>query len=281
MSAPKIWFITGASSGFGLSVINHVLSKGDIAVATLRKPEVLSDLSTRYTDSQLLVLKLDVTKEDEIRSAFHAAETKFGRIDVVYNNAGYPILSELEGTPNNVARDMFEVNFWGASTISREAVRCFRDVNKPAGGCLLQASSGAGAFGVPGLGYYSASKFALEGFSEALSQEVLPSWNIKIIILQFGAFRTRIAKPESMVTIPLHQSYDGSKSTYTRAFFAGPIDNSQDSDKAAREIYKIANDHTAPLHIPLGLDSLSIIKDKIEIIKKDVKEAEKWSIDLK
>ena len=125
-------------------------------MATLRKPEVLSDLVAKYPASQFLVLKLDVTSPEDIKATFAKAVEIFGRIDVVYNNAGYGSLGEIEGTPDDVARGIFEVNFWGSTNVAREAVRVFRDVNKPCGGRLLQAASMAGAQGMPGIGYYSA-----------------------------------------------------------------------------------------------------------------------------
>ncbi|KAF8996899.1 NAD-P-binding protein [Cyathus striatus] len=280
-SDPEVWFITGASSGLGLCVLKHVLSKGDNAVATLRKPEAISDLASLYPSSQLLIVQLDVKNEGDILSAFRAAEEKFGRVDVVYNNAGYGTLAEIEGTPLDLARDIFEVNFWGSTNVSREAVRFFRDVNKPPGGRLLQASSQAGSCASAGLGYYCASKYALEGFSEALSQELLPSWNIKVIILQIGGFVTRSV--ERPLTMPLHPSYTSDcNSQQKRDYFAGPcLEEFGDANKAAREMYKIAGDENAPLHIPLTLRTIAAIHKKIDSLKEDVAKAEKWSVDLK
>ncbi|KAF8993918.1 NAD-P-binding protein [Cyathus striatus] len=275
---PEVWFITGSSGGLGLAVLKHVLSKGDSAVATLRKPEAISDLASKYPISQLLIVQVDVKNVEDILSAFKDAEERFGRVDVVYNNAGYGTLAEIEGTPIDVARDIFEVNFWGATNVSREAVRFFRDVNKPSGGRLLQASSMGGIAPAPGLGYGCASKFALEGFSEALSHELLPSWNIKVIILEFGCFRTQAVK---LPIVPLHPLYNGSNSNTIRDFFAGPMENIADADNGAKEIYKIAGDKNAPLHIPLGFDAISAVNKKIEAIKEDVANSEKWSIDLK
>ncbi|KAF8996892.1 hypothetical protein BDQ17DRAFT_1363847 [Cyathus striatus] len=276
---PQVWFITGASSGLGLSVLKHVLSKGDKAVATLRKPEVLTDLAAKYSALQLLIVKLDVKKEDEIVSAFKAAEERFGRIDVVYNNAGYGTLVEIEGTPDHVSRDMFEVNFWGAANVSREAVRFFRDVNKPAGGRLLQASSLGGASASPALGYYCASKFALEGFSEALASELLPSWNIKISIIQIGAFRTRAVV--EIPTFPLHPLYNGSNSIQMREYFSGPMEGMADAADGAREIYNIAGDKQAPLFVPLGFDAIAKADTKIKLLKEGVAKSEKWAVSLK
>lgn len=104
----------------------------------------------------MLVVKLDVTKPAEIAAAFERAREVFGRIDVVLNNAGYGSLGEIEAQPDDVARGVFEVNFWGAANVSREAVKFFREANKPQGGRLIQITSMAGILGNPGIGYYTA-----------------------------------------------------------------------------------------------------------------------------
>lgn len=155
----------------------HVLSKGDIAVATLRKPSALSDLTAKYGKDKLLVVKLDVTQLQDILDAFAKAKEVFGKIDVVYNNAGYgkdscyslhaitlmlicrdSCFRRDRGNALDVARQLFEVNFWGAINVAREAVRFFREENKPSGGYLLNVSSLASLVGPPGLGFYGSAK---------------------------------------------------------------------------------------------------------------------------
>lgn len=141
-------------------MVEHVLSMGDIAIATLRKPEALDNLKANYSDSQLLVLKLDVTKPKDVTDAFARAKETFGRIDVVFNNAGYGFVNEVENAQEDAARAMFEVVFWGAERVSREAIKFFREVNKSReGGKLLNTSSMAGLRAFPGIGHYSAAKF--------------------------------------------------------------------------------------------------------------------------
>ena len=137
----------------------YVLKNGDIAVATLRKPEVLDELKKQWPTDKLLVVKLDVTKKQDIIDAFSKAQEVFGRVDVVFNNAGYGVLAEVEGTPEQEARYMFDTNFWGATNVSREAVRFFREVNKPVGGRILVVSSLVGIKPMALIGYYTASKF--------------------------------------------------------------------------------------------------------------------------
>ena len=136
----------------------YVLQKGDIAVATVRKLEVLDDLKAQYAD-RLLVLKVDVAVHQDILNAFKKVEEAFGRLDVVVSNAGVSILGEIESTTDEAARAMFEVNFWGAAHVLQESVRFMREVNPPGkGGRIIQITSGTGIVGYPAVGFYCASK---------------------------------------------------------------------------------------------------------------------------
>ena len=150
--------VTASSGGLGRPLVELILKGGDIAVATLRTPSALDDLKQAYDESKLLVLPLDVTNAEQIRSAFQTATDKYGRIDFVYNLAGYGLIAETEGTQEEDARALFEVNFWGATRVSNEAVRVFREVNKPQGGHLFVISSLVGLKSMAGTGFYSASK---------------------------------------------------------------------------------------------------------------------------
>lgn len=135
-----------------------LLGKGEIVVATLRSPAALSDLANTYTEDRLLILKCDVTCLEDIKSVFSRTIESFGRCDIVFNNAGLGYVSEAESEDQDeLARQMFEVNFWGAMHVSREAVRVFRDVNPAgSGGRLLTTSTGSGVWGNPALSFYSA-----------------------------------------------------------------------------------------------------------------------------
>lgn len=136
-----------------------ILKKGDIAVATARKPEMLDDLKIIYPSSQFLAIRLDVSKPLDIKDAFSQAKTAFGRVDVVFSNAGYGILGEVEATPEEEARTMFDTNFWGAANVGRAAISFFREENIPCGGHLINISSQTGIHALPSFGYYSASKY--------------------------------------------------------------------------------------------------------------------------
>ncbi|KAF5321561.1 hypothetical protein D9619_000099 [Psilocybe cf. subviscida] len=155
MNEQKVWL--GSSVGLGRAVVEHVLSQGSKVVATCRKTSDLDDLVAKYPASQLVVARLDVTIASEINAAFARAIKGFGRVDVVYNNAGFNVIAEIESITDEYARSLFEVNFWGVANVSREAVRVFRDVNSPPGGRLLQASSMGGIRTNPGVGYYCAT----------------------------------------------------------------------------------------------------------------------------
>lgn len=136
----------------------YVLKQGDIAIATLRTPSALETIRVQWPEDKLIILKLDVTKREDINAAMEQAKVRVGRIDFVFNNAGYGLMGEVEGTPEDAARAMFEVNFWGAAHVAREAVKFFRDVNQPPGGTLLNVSSYMGLVPQPLMGYYVASK---------------------------------------------------------------------------------------------------------------------------
>ena len=138
--------------------VEYVLGRGDIVVATLRKPEALETLQAQYTSEKLLILHLDVTSRQEIVGGFKVALERFGRIDVVFNNAGYGLIGEAESSSEEATRAVFETNFWGAVNVSNEAIKVFREVNKPPGGRLLNNSSITGLVGYPFTAFYCASK---------------------------------------------------------------------------------------------------------------------------
>jgi len=284
MTTPRVWLITGASSGFGRNVTEFVLGRGDIVVATLRKPEVLHELSQRYSKERLLVLKVDVTNQADIDRAFAKTEETFGRLDVVFNNAGYSIFGEAEFTPEDAARAMFDVNFWGAVNVSKAAVEFFRRVNEPGrGGVLLQNSSLVGLDSAAGLAFYSASKHAFDGFTEGLVKELLPQWNIKVCIIQPGAFYTN--GPLKATIFPANPVYDGKDSALAALRNAWTTGNPEeilqgDPKKFAKAVYALVESGNMPLHLPVGQDALEGARQKVEALGKDISEASPWSADL-
>jgi NAD(P)-dependent dehydrogenase (short-subunit alcohol dehydrogenase family) len=157
MEGPNDSPVTGTSSGLGLATAEAVLVRGDVVVATLRKPDAISSLTERYPASQLHVLALDVTKRADIERGFAYVREKLGRLDVVFNNAGVGFASEVESLTDEAARRLFDVNLWGALYVTQESVKFFREVNEPGvGGVLLQASSILGLISIPVSSIYNA-----------------------------------------------------------------------------------------------------------------------------
>ncbi|KAF8126980.1 hypothetical protein EV363DRAFT_1401414 [Boletus edulis] len=288
MHPPKVWLITGASSGFGKALSEVVLREGDIVVATLRKPSVLAHLSKQYPPSQLLLLTLDVTRPSDISAAFACTQQVFGRLDVVFNNAGYAMFGEVEGTPDADARALLEVVFWGAVGVSRAAVKFFREVNPPGqGGVILQNSSISGCtaddFGLVQWTFVlDTSKHAIEGFTESLSKELSPEWNIKICILQPGAFYTNVIAATQ--TFPVHPAYTECITAAVRdTFEAIPFDG--DPYKFGEMLYRLVtradNGKKIPLFLPVGEDALQILQGRLRKMNKVLVDAAPWSADLK
>ncbi|KAI0668234.1 NAD-P-binding protein [Trametes maxima] len=294
MVSPRVWLVTGCSSGFGREAAIQLLNAGEKVVATLRRPEALNDLVKNYSADRLFVAKLDVTSTVDIKSAFAQAKGAFGRIDVVFNNAGYFAIGEAEAIPDDVARPLFEVNFWGAVHVSQEAVRFFRDENEPRGGFLLQNSSAAGLVGVPAAGFYAATKHALEGWSETLSREIDPAWNIKVTIVEPGSFKTS-ARDKNMVMVPQHPAYTDPAlpvRNFRRIFLkdagqpedaeinADFFSESADAGKAVSKIIELSKLGKPPLRFAMGKDSIGAIKKKIETVSAEVEAYAGWSDNL-
>ncbi|KAF9805190.1 hypothetical protein IEO21_09166 [Rhodonia placenta] len=276
MSSAKVWFVTGASSGFGLHVTECALRHGDKVVATLRRPPMLAELAAQYPSSQLLVLKMDVTEAEDVSKAFADAKAHFGRIDVVFNNAGLGHMGELEGTPEEFARAVLEVNFWGAVKVTKEAVRFFREENNPQGGLLLQNSSMMGLIASQCTPFYVAAKWALEGATQSLSMELDPAWNIKLILVEPGWFRTGIAS--AALRAPVHPAYKESPGVVKFREWAAtnPLEPG-DPAKAAEAILKIADLPDPPLRFPLGRDCIASVKNRDDKLRDVIEEYGHWS----
>jgi NAD(P)-dependent dehydrogenase (short-subunit alcohol dehydrogenase family) len=177
--------ITGASSGFGQAIAREVTSRGGSLIATARERATLEALRSAAPD-RVLASRVDVTKAEQVAAAVQDALARFGRIDVLVNNAGYGLLSGAEEASDAELRALFEVNFFGLATVTRAVLPVMR---RQRSGLIINISSTAGVFGVAGAAYYCASKFAVEGFSESLAQEVAP-FGIRTLIVEPGAYRT-------------------------------------------------------------------------------------------
>ncbi len=249
-----VWFITGASSGFGKSLAEHAIEKGYKVVATARRKEKLEKLQATAPE-QVLPLQMDVTQREEVKQAIEKAIAHWGKIDILINNAGYGIVGALEETPEDELRKQMETNFFGAMAVTQEALPHMREAKS---GAIVNMSSMGGNMSFGGFSAYSASKFALEGASEALAQEVAP-FGIKTMIVEPGAFRTEFAG-DALKHMPKIKVYDEIVGG-TRDFAKG-MDGTQEGDpkKAAEAIEKALLAENTPLRLQLGKDAVDAIK---------------------
>jgi NAD(P)-dependent dehydrogenase (short-subunit alcohol dehydrogenase family) len=203
----KVWFITGSSRGFGRQFAEAALERGDKVAATARNTQALADLAERFGDA-VLPLQLDVTDRTQVFEAVAAATERFGRLDVVVNNAGYSLIGAVEELGEQELRDQLETNVFGVLHVTQAVLPVLRAQGS---GHIVQISSAMGVATFSGTGGYSASKWALEGMSEALSQEVAP-FGIKVTLIEPGAFATDFASSSVFtahrqdVYAPLHAS---------------------------------------------------------------------------
>ncbi|MEM8928309.1 MAG: oxidoreductase [Bacteroidota bacterium] len=259
-----VWFITGASSGFGKSLTEHAIAKGYKVVATARRKEKLEELKSTAPE-QVVSIQMDVTERSQVKKGIKAAIDKWGKIDVLINNAGYGIVGALEETPEEELRKQMETNFFGAMAVTQEALPYMRQAKN---GAVVNVSSMGGNMSFGGFGAYSASKFALEGASEALAQEIAP-FGIKTMIVEPGAFRTEFAG-NALKHMPKIEAYDDIVGG-TRDFAKG-MHNTQEGDpkKAADAIEKALMAKNTPLRLQLGKDSVDAIKSHGEQLLADL-----------
>ena len=254
----KVWFITGASSGFGKAIAEYATSQGYNVVATARRKERLDELAKK-APLQIKAISMDVTNRDEVKKGVQQAIETFGKIDVLINNAGYGIVGALEETPEEEFRNQMETNFFGAVAVTQEVLPHLR---KQGNGAIVNMSSMGGNMSFGGFSAYSASKFALEGASEALAQEVAP-FGIKTMIVEPGAFRTEFAGT-ALKHMPKIEAYDDIVGG-TREFAKG-MDGTQEGDpmKAAQAIDKALLSENTPLRLQLGADAVEAIQGHAE-----------------
>jgi NAD(P)-dependent dehydrogenase (short-subunit alcohol dehydrogenase family) len=253
-TAPRrVWLITGASSGFGRAIAEAALAAGDTVVAGVRQPSAVDDLAAGYP-GQATAVELDVTDGSQITAAVARTMLWHGRIDVLVNNAGRGLIGAVEETTDRELRDLMDVHFFGPAALIRAVLPHMRAQGS---GAIVNLTSMGGRFSFPGVGAYSATKFALEGLSEALAPEVAP-FGIKVLIAEPGAFRTGFAGGA------LHQS----PALPAYAGITGPVrtdlpatDRKQPGDpaKAAAAILQALDSGKTPLRLALGNDAADMI----------------------
>jgi NAD(P)-dependent dehydrogenase (short-subunit alcohol dehydrogenase family) len=274
-STQKTWFITGTSSGFGRAFAAHALARGYNVVATARNVAKLEALVAAAPD-RVLALTLDVDRPGDAQSAVDAAVARFGRIDVLVNNAGYGIIGAIEETPEAELRAVMETNFFGAMAMTMAALPVLRAQRS---GAIVNISSMGGQMSFAGAGAYSASKFALEGASEALAQELAP-FGLKVLIVEPGAFRTGFAAG-ALRHMPVHEAYRDVVAPVR--VLIRDMNETQEGDprKAAEAIEKVLAVEAPPLRLQLGVDAIAAVRTHAERLLADLAAWERVATDTR
>jgi NAD(P)-dependent dehydrogenase (short-subunit alcohol dehydrogenase family) len=253
-----VWFITGCSTGFGREIAKQVLARGWRAVVTARKPEETQDIVAGHEDDAL-ALPLDVNDKEAIARAVQAAEDKFGRIDVLVNNAGYGYLAAIEEGEDDEVRAMFETNVFGLIALTKAILPGMRARKK---GHIVNFSSIGGLVSFSTTGYYHATKYAVEGLSESLAQEVSPL-GIKVLIVEPGPFRTDWAGrsiKQSKTRLLDYEQTAGKRRAETEARSGN---QAGDPVRGAQAIIKAVEAKDTPLRLLLGKLALDLAYKKL------------------
>ncbi|BFZ55456.1 hypothetical protein PYCC9005_002497 [Savitreella phatthalungensis] len=267
----RTFLVTGTSSGFGAELVKRVILQGDNIVAASRDSAKLVRPETA-TDSNYLAVDLDVCDKQSINSAFARAIEKFGRIDVVINNAGYAVAGEFESTSDTQVRSLFDVNCFGVFNVTRKALATMR-TQSPPGGVIQQVTSIGGQVSAPLFSIYVSSKWAVEGFTEAVAGELKPEWNIHLTCVEPGAFNTEFTGTSLLVADQKVAAYDHVDATKLSEMYHGKLPG--DSTKAAKCMYELAVMEKPPLRCALGPDAYDGVKRKLESYQDNLQKYEK------
>jgi NAD(P)-dependent dehydrogenase (short-subunit alcohol dehydrogenase family) len=259
-----VWFITGCSTGFGRELATQALERGYRVVVTARKPDEVEALAAK---GEALVLKLDVTDQSQIDTAIKAAEKQFGGIDVLVNNAGIGYFAAVEESEEKEVRRMFEINVFGMGRMIQAALPGMRRRRK---GFIVNISSVAGLRSFPSLGYYDATKFAVEGLSEALWQEVEPL-GIKVMLVEPSGFRTDWAGRSANESKKQIADYAATAGVCRSEMRADSGKQPGDPARAAKAIVEAVTSLNPPHHLLLGNDAYEGATAKLEALAKEFK----------
>jgi len=264
----KTWLITGCSSGLGKAFAEEVLAYGYNAVVTSRNPKDIQDIVTDYPETAL-GLALDVTDKDQITNAVKQTKQKFGGIDILLNNAGYGFRGAVEEANEQEMHNLFDTNFFGTVHMIQAVLPVMREQRS---GTIFNVSSIAGRFSNPASGYYSATKYAIEGMSDALLKEVSPL-GIKVIVVEPGAFRTDFAGRSLTGAKKEISDYDETAGKRRKENDETHGTQPGDPKKAAQAIIKIEKEKQPPFRFLMGSDAIEIIQKEL---KQQMKELEDW-----
>jgi NAD(P)-dependent dehydrogenase (short-subunit alcohol dehydrogenase family) len=262
----RVWLLTGCSSGLGRALCEHVLALGERVVCTARNPETLQELVRRFPDTAL-GLALDVTKQASIDAAVAQAIERCGRIDVLVNNAGYGVIGALEEVDEAEVFRVFDTNTFGVYRVTKAVLPHMRQQQA---GHILNVSSALGVVAKAGYTFYSATKFAVEGMSEALAQEVAP-FGIKVTIVEPGSFRTEFRRAGAYEA-PMLPAYAGTLGPFRRSLVETDGKQPGDPKRGAQAIVAAVKAPDPPLRLPLGEACVAGIEKKLTSIREELGE---------
>jgi NAD(P)-dependent dehydrogenase (short-subunit alcohol dehydrogenase family) len=269
----KVWFITGASTGFGRLLAEQLLADGANVIATARKPEQLTDLTTKYA-ANVQILPLDVTSQSQIAAAVKDALARFGHVDVLVNNAGYGVNGAIEEVSADEFMPMFNTNVFGLIAVTKAFLPQFRARRS---GNIVNLSSIGGLIGMPGWGYYNATKFAVEGLSMALAGELEPL-GVHVTVVEPGAFRTDFlgrSGQEAAVVIPDYTPTAGLARQYLQTQSGKQPGNPQ---LAVEAIIAAVSAPKPPKHLVLGKTALKRWKTRLAEWETELSEWESTTV---
>jgi NAD(P)-dependent dehydrogenase (short-subunit alcohol dehydrogenase family) len=256
----KVWFVTGSSRGLGRAVVEAALEAGDSVIATARKAEQLKDLVTKHGD-RVMPVALDVTESDAVLKAVQAGHRRFGRIDVVVNNAGYGDIAAIEDVALESFRAQIDTNFFGVVHVTKAVLPILRE---QASGHIFQVSSLGGRIGSVGLAAYQSAKWAVGGFSTVLAQEVAP-FGVRVTVLEPGGMRTDWAG-SSMTIPPVSKPYEQTVGKFAEFLRGFTGQEPSDPRKVAGLILSLAEREDAPVRLLVGPDAVEYAEKAAEAL---------------
>lgn len=261
----KTWLITGISSGLGKALAEAVINHGDFVIGTFRKKEQVDEFNQK-NNGKAFAIQLDITNKEQIKNAVSEINKNIGRLDVLVNNAGFGFAGAIEEASEKEIREVFEANFFGTMNLTTALLPIFR---KQKSGHIFQISSHSGFTSFPGFGIYSASKFALEGASEAMAKEIAPL-GIKTTIVEPGPFRTGFAGSSFREAENHISDYDGTAGAFRNKIKS--VDGKQEGNpaKAAQAIIKVHESEAPPLRLVLGKIATITVAAKLESVRNDL-----------
>jgi NAD(P)-dependent dehydrogenase (short-subunit alcohol dehydrogenase family) len=259
-----VWLITGTSQGFGFELVRAALKRGDSVVATSRNPEKVA-AAFQADAGRLLAVSMDLRSQDQITGVVDAALKRFGRIDVLVNNAGHGLLGAVEEANDAEVASVYETNVFGLLRVTRAVLPFLRQQGT---GFVVNLSSIGGLVGLPGWGIYNSTKFAIEGLSEAMAAELKPL-GIKVIVVEPGPFRTDFLGGSLATTERILQDYDATAGQTRAAAVRRHGAQAGDPALAAEAIITAVTSENPPLHLPLGAFAYERASAKLDELRQE------------